>query len=92
MSTDKKTLDICEMDLAGPVPAKPTARELAKARAASFKERHGVQAVTVHLPEAQAAAFDAYIAARNKKLTFEKRLTKSAVISKLIATQLLRTR
>lgn len=91
-ATDKKTLDICEMDLAGPVPAKPTAKELAKARNARFKEKHGTQAVTIHLPAEQVAAFDAYIAARNAKLTAENRLTKSGVVSKLITTQLLRPR
>lgn len=89
---DKKTRDICEMDLAGPVPAKLTAKERAKARAAKYKAKHGTQAVTIHLPAEQVAAFDAYIAARNAKLTAEKRLTKSGVISTLIQSQLLRKR
>lgn len=93
-SDDKKTLDLLgdTCDLAGPVPPKPTAKELAKARAAKFKEKNGVKAVTVHLPAEQVAAFDAYIAARNAKLTAENRLTKSGVIGKLIDTQLLRKR
>jgi hypothetical protein len=92
MATDKKTLDICEMDLAGPVPARPSARELAAARALRFKERHGVQAVTIHIPAEQVAAFDVYIAAKNAKLTKENRVNKSGVLSKLIESQLLRKR
>lgn len=91
-ANDKKTLDICEMDLAGPVPPKPTARDLANARAARFKEKHGVQAVTIHLPADQVAAFNRYIEAKNAKLTAENRVTKSGVIGKLIDTQLLRKR
>jgi hypothetical protein len=83
MSTDKKTLDICEMDLAGPVPPKPTARDKARARAARFADKHG-QALTIHLPVEQLAAFEAYCQAKDRK--------KSAVISKLIASQLLRKR
>jgi hypothetical protein len=81
---DKKTLDVCEMDLAGPVPAKPTSKELAKARAAKFKEKHNVAALTIHLPVDQLAAFEAYCLAKDRK--------KSAVISKLLETQLLRKR
>jgi hypothetical protein len=84
MTNDKKTLDICQMDLAGPVPAKPSARELAAARAYRFKEKHGVAALTIHLPVAQLAAFEAYCLAKDRK--------KSAVISKLLETQLLRKR
>jgi hypothetical protein len=83
-SNDKKTLDICEMDLAGPVPPKPTARDLAKARAARFKERHGVAELTVHITVEQLAAFEAYCLAKDRK--------KSAVIAKLIESQLLRKR
>lgn len=83
---DKKTPDLLgdSCDLAGPVPVKPSARDLAKARAARFKEKHGVQALTIHLPVDQLAAFEAYCLAKDRK--------KSAVIAKLIDSQLLRKR
>ncbi len=81
---DKKTLDVCEMDLAGPVPPKPTAKELAIARAARFKARHGVKALTVNLPAELHARFDAWAAEKGK--------SKSDVIAKLIESQLLRKR
>lgn len=84
MTNDKKTLDICEMDLAGPVPPKPTARELAKARAARFKEKNGVAPLTVNLPASLLNAFNDYCADKGK--------SKSAVIAKLIESQLLRKR
>jgi len=83
-ANDKKTLDICEMDLAGPVPAKPTARELAKARAERYKARHGVAAMTVNIDAEVLAAFEAYCAAKDRK--------KSAEIERLLKTQLLRKR
>jgi hypothetical protein len=91
---DKKTPDLLgdTCDLAGPVPAKPSTRELAAARAARFKERHGVQAVTILLPADQVAAFNRYIEAKNAKLTKENRISKSGVIGKLIESQLLRKR
>lgn len=82
--TDQKTRDICEMDLAGPVPAKPTKQERAAARAARFKERHGVAALTVNISVDVLAAFDAYCVAKDRK--------KSAIIEKLLKTQLLRPR
>jgi hypothetical protein len=84
MATDKKTLDICEMDLAGPVPPKPTAREKANARVAKFRERHGVAPMTVNLPADLLADFNAWAAAKGKN--------KSQVIAKLIESQLLRKR
>lgn len=81
---DKKTRDICEMDLAGPVTAKPTARELAKARAARFKEKHGVIAVTLQLPADLARRLDSWAKANGKN--------KSAAVAKVIESQLLRKR
>lgn len=81
---DKKTLDVCEMDLAGPVPVAPTAKELAKARAARFKEKHGVAPLTVNIPASLLNAFNEHCAAKGK--------SKSAVIAKLIESQLLRKR
>lgn len=82
---DKKTFDLLpDCDLAGPVPPKPTAKEMAQARAARFKEKHGVKAVTVQLPVELADRFDAWAKANGKN--------KSAVIAKLIASQLLRKR
>lgn len=91
---DTKTPDLLgdSCDLAGPVPAKPSARELAAARAARFKAKHGVQAVTIHLQADQVAAFNRYIEAKNAKLTKENRVNKSGVIGKLIDSQLLRKR
>jgi hypothetical protein len=85
-SDDTKTLDILgeSCDLAGPVPAKPTARDLAKARAAKFKERHGVASLTVNIPASLLNAFNEHCAAKGK--------SKSVVIAKLIESQLLRKR
>jgi hypothetical protein len=80
---DNKTGEICAMDLAGPVPARPTAKELAAARAASYRERHG-QAVTIYLPPDVLAAFASKCEATGQK--------KSAVIQRLIETQFLRKR
>lgn len=81
MITDKKTLDICEMDLAGEVP--PPVNKAAL-RAARFRERHGVASLTVQIPVEVLAAFDALCIAKEKK--------KSAVIAKLIETQFPRKR
>jgi hypothetical protein len=85
-SNDTKTVDILgeTCDLAGPVPPKPTARELAQARTAKFKARHGVESMTVNLPAATLAAFNTYLAEKGKK--------RSEVIAKLIESQLLRKR
>ena len=83
-ANDKKTLDICAMDLAGPVPVKPTSKEMAKARAAKFKEKHGVAPLTVNLPASLLNAFHDHCAAKGK--------SKSAVLGKLIESQLLRKR
>ena len=80
---DKRQIEVCEMDLAGPVPPKPTKRELAKARAARFQEKHG-KALTVHLPADLHARFDAWAAEKGK--------SKSEVLAKLIESQLLRKR
>lgn len=91
---DTKTADLLgdSCDLAGPVPPKPTPADNAKARATRYRERNGVNAITINLPREQVEAFDAYIEARNRKLTGDKRLTKNGVIGKLIETQLLRKR
>ena len=86
MATDKKTLDICEMDLAGPVPPKATARELAAARAVRYKEKHNVVPLTIQLPAALHAEFVAYVGDKGKGKS------KSEIIAKLIKTQLLRPR
>jgi hypothetical protein len=85
-SNDTKTVDILgeSCDLAGPVPPKPTARELAQARVRRFKEKHGVVSMTVNLPAATLAAFNVYLAEKGKN--------RSEVIAKLIASQLLRKR
>ena len=83
---DNKTAEICAMDLAGPVPARPTAKELAAARAARFKTRHNVVPLTVQLPAALHAEFAAYVADKGKGKS------KSEIIAKLIASQLLRKR
>jgi hypothetical protein len=85
-SNDTKTVDILgeSCDLAGPIPPKPTARELAQARTAKFKDRHGVESMTVNLPAATLAAFNAYLAEKGKR--------RSDVIAKLIESQLLRKR
>jgi hypothetical protein len=83
---DTKTGEICAMDLAGPVPARPTAKELAAARAASYKERHNVVALTIQLPAALHAEFVAFVADKGKGKS------KSDIIAKLIASQLLRKR
>lgn len=80
-ANDTKTLDICAMDLAGPVPEPVNKAAL---RAARFRERHGVASLTIQLPVDQLAAFDAYCQAKDRK--------KSAVISKLLESQLLRKR
>lgn len=91
---DIKTADLLgdTCDLAGPVPPKPSARDKAADRAARYREKNGVKAITINLPCAQVEAFNAYIEARNQKLTAENRLTKNGVIGKLIDTQLLRKR
>lgn len=85
-SVDNNTPDLLgdTCDLAGPVPAKPTAKELAAERARRFRERNGVQAMTVNIPTETLAAFNTWLAAKGKN--------KSAVIAKLIETQLLRKR
>ena len=80
-ANDTKTLDICAMDLAGEVPPPVNKAEL---RAARFRESHGVKALTVNIPVDQLLAFEAYCKAKDKK--------KSAVISNLIESQLLRKR
>lgn len=82
---DKKTADLLpDCDLAGPIPPKPTAKELNAARVQRFRDKHGVKAVTVQLPVELADRFDAWAKANGKN--------KSAVIAKLIASQLLRKR
>jgi hypothetical protein len=85
-SADKNTPDLLgdTCDLAGPVPAKPTARELAAERARRFRERNGVRAMTVNIKAETLAAFEEWLATKGKK--------KSATIAKLIETQLLRKR
>jgi hypothetical protein len=50
----------------------------------AYRERKNIVAVTVNLPAALAAELDAWLVAKGKK--------KSAVIEKLIRTQLLRPR
>ena len=90
---DTKTPDLLpEHDLAGERQRKPTAKELAAARMARFREKHGVKPMTLNLPLSVHDAFNAYIAARNAKLPADKQLTKNGVIVKLIETQLLRVR
>ncbi len=92
-ANDKKTPDLLpDYDLAGDRPPKPTANELTAARVARYKEAHKVKAVTLHLPVELVDAFDAYMIARNVKLSKGKKLTKNGVIGKLIQTQLLRPR
>ncbi len=83
-ANDKKTRDICEMDLAGPVPAQPTKQERAAARAARYRERHGVAPLTVNIDAETLAAFEAYCVAKDRK--------KSAEVERLLKTQLLRKR
>lgn len=82
-AADPRTAQLFPGDLAGPVPPKPTAKELAAARAARYAQKHG-QAVTIFLPPDVVAALNVWCDARGKK--------KSAVIEKLIRTQLLRPR
>lgn len=82
---DKKTADLLpNFDLAGEVPAKPTAKEMNAARVRKYREAHGVRSVTISLPKVLADELDAWLAARGK--------TKSEVLAKLIKTQLLRPR
>lgn len=85
-ANDKKTADILgdSCDLAGPVPPAPTAADKARARAARYRERHGVQALTVNIPADVLAAFNEAAAKRG--------MSKNALIEKLIRTQLLRKR
>lgn len=86
---DKVTPDLLpEFDLAGERPRKPTAKELAAARARRYKERHNVKAFTVQLPVDLVARIDAFVANPKKG----KGRTKSQIIEKLIETQLLRDR
>jgi hypothetical protein len=92
-ANDKKTPDLLpEYDLAGERPAAPTSADKARARLERYKAKHGVKAITLNLPVDLVDAFDAYIAARNAKLSKEKQITKNSVIAKLISTQLLRPR
>jgi hypothetical protein len=86
---DKKTLDICEMDLAGPVPVKPTAKERAAARAIRFRERYGVRSLTVQLPIDIYERFDECV---KKRAMDNGGMSKSDYIVKLIESQLLRKR
>lgn len=87
-ATDTKTADLLpNHDLAGERPAKPTAKELARARTARYREKHGnVKGFTVQLPVDLIAKVDAYVTAKGKGRT------KSQIIQKLIETQLLRPR
>lgn len=87
---DNKTPDLLgdSCDLAGPVPVKPTKQERAAARAARYRARHGVAAMTVFLPVELLADFEVWFAARSKDVT----TTKGEVIAKLIRQQLLRKR
>ena len=86
MSDDTKTPQLFVADLAGEVPPKPTKKELAAARVARFRERHGLRPVTVNLPADLAEKLDAWLLVKGKGRT------KSQVIAKLIETQLLRPR
>jgi hypothetical protein len=88
-AADKKTPDLLpDHDLAGERIPKPTSRELARARAARFKERHNVAALTVNIDAAVLAAFEAWFENRIK----DREMTKAQVIEKLIKQQLLRKR
>lgn len=80
-ATDTKTRDLIVMDLAGEVPAPVNKAAL---RAARFRERHGVAALTVNLPADLLAAFDEHCTSKGIK--------KSDVIARLLKTQLLRKR
>lgn len=80
---DTKTEPLFNADLAGPVPAKPTQKEKAAARAARYADKHG-QAVTIYLPPDMVASLNDWCRVRGKN--------KSEVIEKLIRTQLLRPR
>jgi len=62
MSADTRTPQLFAADLAGEVPSKPTKKELAAARVARFRERHGLRAVTVNLPASAVAELDAMLA------------------------------
>lgn len=88
---DKKTPDMFgeSHDLAGergPAPkvGRPRKHASAKDRAAEFRARNGLRAVTVNIPEAVALAFDQWAKDKNKN--------KSLTIAHLIQTQLLRKR
>lgn len=85
----KDTKDIVTPELPG-VPA-PKARSQKKhatkaAKQAAYRAAHGLRLTTIQLPNDVAERLDAYLAAKGK--TKEK----SAVIAKLIETQLLRKR
>ena len=81
---DTKTPDLIVMDLAGEVPA-PVNK--AAARAARFRAANGVKALTVNIPVELLAELDEWFAAGKNKGA-----SKSAVIARLIKTQLLRKR
>ncbi|MYN45781.1 hypothetical protein GTP23_12060 [Pseudoduganella sp. FT93W] len=69
-----------------PAPRKPRAKKYATLaeKQAAYRARKGVTAITVTLPDALAAEFKQWLAAKGK--------TASPVIEKLIQTQLLRKR
>ena len=83
---DNKTADLLPAhDLAGERPSKPTAAELARQRAAKFREKHGVKAMTVFINAEVLADFDQWLAAHPGKKRAE-------VVERLLKTQLLRKR
>lgn len=90
-NNDKKTVDLLgdTCDLAGergPAPKVGRPRKYAsdKERAADFRARNGLRAVTVNIPADLAERFDEWAKAKGKN--------KSKTIARLIETQLLRPR
>jgi hypothetical protein len=81
---DTKTLDLLpNHDLAGEVPAQPNK---ARERAKRFRERNGVKPLTVNIDAGTFDGFTEWMAKNGKGRS------KSAVIQRLIETQLLRKR
>ncbi len=84
-AADNKTADLLPgHDLAGERPAPLSKADKARIRMARYKAKHGVVAMTVHIDCEVFAAFEAFLIAKDRK--------KSAVIEKLIRTQVLRPR
>ncbi len=86
-TADTKTLNLLpNCDLAGEVPPTKTALEKARERARKYRDTHGLRAITVNVPVDVAEAFDAYLAAKNGKVS------RNQFVEKLLRNQIMRKR